>query len=47
VFIVKEAGLYVENMAQELVKMKSQSCGWPENDLFSGDCVTYDYLNKY
>jgi|GEM_PF-6377702 len=47
VFTINDAGIYVKNMEQEFARMKSVSCDWPENDIFSGDCIIYNYIEKY
>ena len=46
-YIINDADLYIRNMLNEFSKMRIVAYGWPENDKFTGNCILYDYIDKY
>lgn len=46
-YIINDADLYIGNMLTEFSKMRIVAYGWPENDKFTGNCILYDYIDKY
>jgi hypothetical protein len=47
IIILNDAKLYIDNFTREISRMKSESCGWPDKDIFTGGYTVYENIETY